>query len=87
MAYLLAADSSLDDPATLKAKIVDLALSGYLTEGDATVVSGGDLILAYNGGASGIASVDDAVIVAKSETLEVADVEVDGEVVDLGLVY
>ncbi|KAK7733633.1 hypothetical protein SLS57_000648 [Botryosphaeria dothidea] len=77
LAYLLAADSSLNDPATLKAYVKELAVSGYLTEGEADVTPGGSLIIAQNG-AAGSASTEE-----ETTNVEAAD----DEVVDLGVFY
>ncbi|EKG15707.1 Peptidase S8/S53 subtilisin/kexin/sedolisin [Macrophomina phaseolina MS6] len=76
LAYLLAADPSLNDPATLKAYVKKLAVSGYLTAGDADVTPGGSLIIAQNG-ADGAASTTEVTTIA----------EADEEVVDLGIFY
>ncbi|OMP87246.1 Subtilisin-like serine protease pepC [Diplodia seriata] len=78
LAYLLAADPSLNDPATLKARVKSLAVSGYLTEGDADVTAGGELIIAQNGASGSSSTVDE------TETTQAAS---DEEVVDLGIFY
>ncbi|EOD43716.1 putative peptidase s8 s53 subtilisin kexin sedolisin protein [Neofusicoccum parvum UCRNP2] len=75
LAYLLASDSSLNDPATLKAYVVNLALSGYLTAGDADVTPGGSLIIANNGETG------------TSSAVEEVQAEEAEEVIDLGVFY
>ncbi|KAB2578899.1 putative peptidase s8 s53 subtilisin kexin sedolisin protein [Lasiodiplodia theobromae] len=78
LAYLLASDSSLNDPATLKAYVKSLAVSGYLTAGDADVTPGGELIIAQNGASGSSSTVDE------TETTQAA---ADEEVIDLGIFY
>lgn len=75
LAYLLAADPSLNDPATLKARVVSLAVTGYLTAGEADVTAGGSLIIANNGETGSSAAAEDP---------QATDVE---EVIDLGVFY
>ncbi|KAI9740440.1 MAG: hypothetical protein M1834_005020 [Cirrosporium novae-zelandiae] len=53
IAYFLAADSSLSTPALMKSYLTSNAISDALSSGSANIVSGSDLILAYNGGADG----------------------------------